>query len=270
MYDDVTRCIIMWHYLCHQTSTVTTQVWWWWCLVTLCMMMWRHVWWCYTIYDDVTLFMPSNKYCNDAGVLTHPALNWTQSLNPIMCKCRSISTLTSHEYFRHYANYRHIDVCETPCLICKWSCISTVPPIQTQTHSRAHARARTHTHARAHTHTHTYRRARELTHRSIISHTLTNIHDDENTLTHIHIHVHTQVQIGRKHLSARRQMWQAWNGFPSKKPQSLIPSPGVSVSEKKNIPVTNTKGGNMQFSPSLSPFSPWARCSSLSEPEPKP
>jgi len=47
MYDDVTLCMMMWHYV-------------WWCDtmyddVTLCMMIWHYVWWCDTMYDDVTL-----------------------------------------------------------------------------------------------------------------------------------------------------------------------------------------------------------------------
>jgi hypothetical protein len=45
----VTLCMMMWHYV-------------WWCDtmyddLTLCMMMWHYAWWCDTMYDDVTLCM---------------------------------------------------------------------------------------------------------------------------------------------------------------------------------------------------------------------
>jgi hypothetical protein len=56
MYDDVTLCMMMWHYV-------------WWCdtmydNVTLCMMMWHCVWWCDTVDDDVTLCMMMSHLSN--------------------------------------------------------------------------------------------------------------------------------------------------------------------------------------------------------------
>jgi len=51
----VTLCMMMWHCM-----TMWHYVWWCDTLyddVTLCMTMWHYVWWCDTMYDDVTLCM---------------------------------------------------------------------------------------------------------------------------------------------------------------------------------------------------------------------
>jgi len=75
MYDDVTLCMMMWHYTyiynqCH-IRTLAKNWWRWMASVPAtgrCVMMWHYVWWCDTMYDDVTLYM----WMACATVFGHP------------------------------------------------------------------------------------------------------------------------------------------------------------------------------------------------------